>query len=584
MFEKSEQIQRAVAKLESLGVKFSDHLKKAIQDLASPQYRVAVVGEYQVGKSTLINKVFLAEDGILVTGNGLCTTSVVTEVRYGATRKLTAYQWDYEGGEEERRAAVLEQREKLYSQTENPTQANVKAATVAADTGLKAREELSKKLSRVCLEVPAESLKGYTLLDTPGLDDPSEELLANTTYRVIPQADLAIVVVSCNSLNQRVMNLIRKDLVGDGISRFMVLISYQPMSDRSPEMRQDIIQEIQNQLEGVGLSRIPVDMYCFDESVEDILCNVDEIRLRISSFLEQNALLGREERVLALLHRELSAEVKANAARIQGSALTPEQRQAQMKKIEEAENTFHRQFQESMENVQGEIEALKARVSQRVEDIVEEVFLETEEKLKEQKTFSEMQGMLETSGRRMSLALSNRLLTVQAEVKQGIRQIREENKLSIQKPIEDFNVTLDKELEINGGMLAKVPGPVWEVANVTLLNALLPGGWIFATVGRVILNQKFLLQGVAKKAVERKVGKEMSELRENVASQVTGQLQENIDACWEDWQEELLAENAEQGKKIREAFKESDGERKEQIKKWEALQGELTSILTTLQA
>lgn len=77
----------------SLGYKLSDKATVQVNNLENPKYDITVVGKYQVGKSTLIKKVFLSDNPILIEGQGLCTTSFAINIMYGDAEKLEIYKW-----------------------------------------------------------------------------------------------------------------------------------------------------------------------------------------------------------------------------------------------------------------------------------------------------------------------------------------------------------------------------------------------------------------------------------------------------------------------------------------------------------
>ena len=81
-----QKIRNAVETMKKYGFKPSDRLAKELANLENPNYKVAVVGKYQVGKSKLINEVFLRNQ-LLIEGEELCTTAVGTEICYGTEKK-----------------------------------------------------------------------------------------------------------------------------------------------------------------------------------------------------------------------------------------------------------------------------------------------------------------------------------------------------------------------------------------------------------------------------------------------------------------------------------------------------------------
>ena len=284
---RQEAIRNAARTVKAHGLTLPADLDKQIAGLENPQYRVAVVGEYQVGKSTLINRVFLGDKPLLTEGHGLCTTAVATDLEYGPTPKLEVYDWA-----DETRTA-----ETLRTTVDNPSADNVDDATVSS--AMDTRADLAKKVARVRVQVPNDALKGFTVVDTPGLDDPNQELLDNTTWRIIPRADLALLVVEGDrQLGDRQLNLLRKEIMGkNGIARIMVLASYKPKSDLDADQRKKVLDTIKAQLANIGRDNIPVEMYCFDPAVEDIMSDVAEIRMTLRSFLTENAAPGREKRL-----------------------------------------------------------------------------------------------------------------------------------------------------------------------------------------------------------------------------------------------------------------------------------------------
>ena len=213
---KQEAIRNAARAVKAHGLTLPVDLEKQIAGLENPQYRVAVVGEYQVGKSTLINRVFLGDKPLLSEGRGLCTTAVATDIEYASSPILEVYDW----------TDTSRTGEALAKTIPNPTEDDVNDATVSC--AMETRAELAKKRARVAVKVPNEALRGFTVVDTPGLDDPNQELLLDTTWRIIPTADVALLVVRGDkTLGDRERGLLRKEIMGrNGISRLMVLASF----------------------------------------------------------------------------------------------------------------------------------------------------------------------------------------------------------------------------------------------------------------------------------------------------------------------------------------------------------------------
>ena len=60
------------------GISLRESTKEALQELTNPHYTVTLAGCFQVGKSTLLNKVMLGSDMLLTEGKGLPTTAIPT--------------------------------------------------------------------------------------------------------------------------------------------------------------------------------------------------------------------------------------------------------------------------------------------------------------------------------------------------------------------------------------------------------------------------------------------------------------------------------------------------------------------------
>ncbi|MFW6374255.1 MAG: dynamin family protein, partial [Thermodesulfobacteriota bacterium] len=82
-----ERLQQAVDLIRKVGYDtIAERLAREKQALSAESYRIAVVGEFKTGKSTLINRVFLKED--LLFTDIMEATAVVTEIQYGSEKRL----------------------------------------------------------------------------------------------------------------------------------------------------------------------------------------------------------------------------------------------------------------------------------------------------------------------------------------------------------------------------------------------------------------------------------------------------------------------------------------------------------------
>jgi hypothetical protein len=140
--------------------------------LAADTFRLAVVGQFSRGKTTLMNALL---GGPFLPMGALPMTSVITTVRYGSRLKAIV----------RRRAAGLG--------------AEVPLAQVAGYIAQASATRAEQQVVSVEAEVPAEILRlGFEFIDTPGVGS-AIEINTATTRRFLPQADAVIFVTGFDS-------------------------------------------------------------------------------------------------------------------------------------------------------------------------------------------------------------------------------------------------------------------------------------------------------------------------------------------------------------------------------------------------
>lgn len=238
------QYNDAIALAERAGYRdVRDRLERSLSDMRAETYRIAVVGEFKTGKSTLINRVFLKED--LLFTDVLEATAVPTEIRHGREPMLEVVPY-VRGNEGEEGEPV---------RIANPSREAIRAHT-AADTP-EGRANLSALTARVRLYWPSENLAGLTLFDTPGINSVNEAVVA-TTYRIIPEADVVLFVTNARQLSSTEMDFLSGRVFSQGITRVMVVVTYDPAAgDLPPEGRDRLLASIQAQLAGLGRDDAP---------------------------------------------------------------------------------------------------------------------------------------------------------------------------------------------------------------------------------------------------------------------------------------------------------------------------------------
>ncbi len=539
---KKDAIKNAISVAKAYGYEMPDEVAKSVADFENPTYRVAVVGKYQVGKSTLINHAFLGDKPLLSEGHGLCNTAVATDNEYGEASKLEVYEWSDDGSE------------KLAASKNNPTAEEVMAATVSSS--METRADLAKKVSRVRLVTPNESLRGYAIIDTPGLDDPNKELLLNTTYRIIPGSDVALLVVTPRQLDQIEEELLRNDLIGHGVSRLMILVSYNPDDIHlSRQKREEVIGVIKDQLAKIGRADIPVEMYCFDSSIADIISDVSELRLTIRSFLNDNAHPGREERVAFTVKQALENIELGLAAKLKTAGASAEAKAALKKKIEKEVEEFKAQCEKAFGKLKVGMDEIMDNATGAVDVAVHGAFVDFYLKLQLANTVDDMKVILGKADTILRCELSSRINQIGVNVKNDVNGILNRYAYDFCDIQAKWNLFLAEDFGVKRPSIAKIPTIVFDVINVVALNILLPFGWITAIIAH-LLGKQFLnptTWGV-KKLILEQVKNGLDDSEGEVRQQIMNQIRGNISDAFSQIKEYIENANHAQVKTMRDAI------------------------------
>lgn len=162
----------AIAKQYPAGEDCAHHIRETIERIKTRLYRVAVIGEFKRGKSSLINAIIGAE--VLPT-DILPMTAAVTRVTYGEKRRILIRYKD--GTAEERTVEELIDFATKYDAEKEKTAASIREIEVT---------------------YPSVFCKNHIdILDTPGLND--NESMTEVTLGVLGEVDAAIMVISAKA-------------------------------------------------------------------------------------------------------------------------------------------------------------------------------------------------------------------------------------------------------------------------------------------------------------------------------------------------------------------------------------------------
>lgn len=283
-FKESEQVD----KMREFGVEPNGSVIEALKEVGNPCYKIAFVGKFQVGKSHILNKVFLNDENLLAEGVGLCKTAVTVEINHGSET-----QFSYCNGEQ-------------IDIVTNPSNEIISKITAATED--EERVQLFNSIDNAILTYPNEILQNVSVYDTPGIDDPNEELLRETTYKLLPFMDMVVMVIAPKMLSQVELRFLQKKVFTCGIGRFMIVVSCKP-TDLYDEADKELLKaQLQNQLRIIGKTDIPI--YFYQEEVRhDLVCEktlADEIIENAQRFTLENRCTKFRQAMCAQLSDEIA--------------------------------------------------------------------------------------------------------------------------------------------------------------------------------------------------------------------------------------------------------------------------------------
>ena len=274
-------------------------IRETVERIRTRLYRVAVIGEFKRGKSSLINAIIGAE--VLPT-DVLPMTAAVTRVTYGDHRRILIRYKD--GSSEERTVEELLDFATKYDAEKEKTAATIREIEVTH---------------------PSVFCKNHIdILDTPGLND--NESMTEVTLGVLGEVDAAIMVISAKApLSLTEQNLILNMISQPQIRHIIFVVTHIDAVSNRKQQQDKLIAFIQDRLSGELLEKAR-NMFKekprFLRKAEQILEKPDIFGvssvLAIDGFIHDDAELLEQSRfpyfkkeLLALLTAAQSGDVEA---------------------------------------------------------------------------------------------------------------------------------------------------------------------------------------------------------------------------------------------------------------------------------
>jgi len=174
-------------------------IDEVLQRLANNEFRVAIVGEYNHGKSTLINAL-LAKDVLPM--SILPTTATLNKIKYNMEKFVEIR---YRDGREEK----IDPDELKNYVTKLTKEGEAKAKTI--------------KEAIVHYPIPY-CQNGVTIIDTPGLND--DEAMTEVVMEVLPQIDAAIMVIMAQiPFSESERDFLESKIITSDLGRVMFVVT-----------------------------------------------------------------------------------------------------------------------------------------------------------------------------------------------------------------------------------------------------------------------------------------------------------------------------------------------------------------------
>lgn len=230
----------SIASLYPKGQPFAGKVRETADRIASQLYRVAVIGEFKRGKSSLVNA--LLGTDVLPT-DILPMTAVITRVAYGESKKISVRYKD--GHTEERTVEQLIDFATKYDE---------------------AKAQTAKSIQEIQVSYPSVFCKNHIeIVDTPGMND--DEAMTAVTLSVLGEIDAAVMVVSAAApLSMTERSLVLTMIAEQGIRHIVFVITHIDVVSDEEEEKDRLLSFFGDRIRG-DLLQDAEKRFCEDEDL-----------------------------------------------------------------------------------------------------------------------------------------------------------------------------------------------------------------------------------------------------------------------------------------------------------------------------
>lgn len=227
-------------------------LVKASAHLAEDRFRLVVAGEFNNGKSTLINA--LLGDRVLPS-SASPTTVLLSVIQYGESPRYRIRRLDgsYEATTQDGFRKLVAPHEPDQRDPTDVERFHRETNTISA-------------IDRVEIGYPTPLCGfGVEIVDTPGTNDPNAAR-ERITYEFVPNADAVVFVLSARMpLDQSEMDFLRDRILASDVGRLFFAINFKDFLD-TPEKQQKVLQYVEAHL-GKIVDRPRIFLVCAKDAL-----------------------------------------------------------------------------------------------------------------------------------------------------------------------------------------------------------------------------------------------------------------------------------------------------------------------------
>lgn len=545
-------IAQALTLAERVSPACAPALKQLKQRAENESLKIAVLGHFKAGKSTLINTLFL-NSSLLPTEYSECT-AIPVRIMNG-TPELRFGQRDADG------------RENILESLQQPTADTIQAA-VTAETD-EARMALAQQYSFAELSLPNILPDGICLVDTPGLDSPNAALMLHTMWEA-HDADAVIYLVRGKTLAASEVKLIA-ELSGSRARKIPFFVVLTTDDSQAPATLQLICEQICAQLHTYG---IPVEtgMLSLHEAYHDrqrpkgwdkwtdMLAQAEtmlpesmrgiskaghsaldalarhfnmgggsapqqELRARLLSFLTDKVSPGREAKLCRDLLPLLTDMQNAISLRMQLSQEKQEEREAEKRRIAQR----HEEYRRTVDCLLNDIAAAQAHFYEQMQQGLVRIKNELADDVNQQERAGDILTRIKSWEIRLPQMVHHEMAVEILHLETDLRKLRDRYQIELeQQMIVDGSLSATYE----AGFLSSVPTWVLTVTDYLIFDVVSPLPFFMDMGLRFLLGKiglgSYMPEMLAAKLARRMATDKLEEAMRSTESELRRQLEERF--------------------------------------------------------